>query len=73
MYFYNTARTIRTKYPLEKAYADIFGNYLSFILSVEYLQSNGSWNEAGLRWVINCQSKEYVMENGFKEFPHRVS
>ena len=49
------------------------GNCLSFILSVEYQRSNGDWYDAGLRWVINGEDKVFVMENGFKDFPHRVS
>ncbi|MGR5130098.1 hypothetical protein [Photobacterium swingsii] len=72
MYTYSTHGNIRTKYPLERAYTDRNGNYLSFILSVEYQQSNGDWVDAGLRWVINGVDKVFVMENGFKDFPHRV-
>lgn len=73
MYTYSTHGNIRTKYPLERAYTDFYGNYLSFIISVEYLQSSGDWADAGLRWVINGEDKVFVMENGFKDFPHRVS
>lgn len=72
MYTYSTHGNIRTKYPLEHAYTDHNGNYLSFILSVEYQQSNGDWFDAGLRWMINGVDKVFVMENGFKDFPHRV-
>ncbi|MCF7479675.1 hypothetical protein L3V32_23605 [Vibrio sp. J2-4] len=72
MYTYNTHGNIRTKYPLERTYTDRNGNYLSFILSVEYQQSNGDWSEAGLRWMINSEDKIFVMENGFKDFPHRI-
>ncbi|RIH70481.1 hypothetical protein BJG01_09935 [Vibrio splendidus] len=73
MYTYSTHENIRTKYPLERAYTDQNGNYLSFILSVEYEQSNGDWLDAGLRWTINGEDIIFVMENGFKDFPHRVS
>jgi len=70
---YSTHGNIRTKYPLERAYTDRHGNFLSFIISVEYQASNGDWYDAGLRWVINGTDIVFVMENGFKEFPHRVS
>lgn len=68
-YIYNSNRNIRTAYYLEKGYFSSNGTYLSFLLSVEYLNGSDIWYCTGVRWLV-CEDNIFnVMKNGFKDFP----
>jgi hypothetical protein len=68
-YIYNSHRNIRTVHNLEKAYYSRNGTYLTFILNVQHKLNDGKWYDYGIRWLVCEDDIEFVMNNGFKDFP----
>lgn len=69
-YIYNSRRNIRTNYCIERLYSDQNNNFLAFIYSVEYKNSEGKWWKAGSRWAFNSLDTAFILDNGFREFPN---
>lgn len=68
-YIYNSRRDIRTNDPIERLYSDQHDNYIAFIYSVQYKDSNGKWFKSGSRWAFNSLDTVFILENGFRDFP----
>ncbi|HAT8514677.1 TPA: hypothetical protein I7181_13295 [Vibrio vulnificus] len=68
-YIYNSRRNIRTNDRIERLYRDKDDNYLAFIYSVEYKNSEGKWWKAGSRRAFNSLDTADILDNGFRDFP----
>ncbi|HFQ4805327.1 TPA: hypothetical protein ACGUTO_003735 [Vibrio vulnificus] len=69
-YIYNSRINIRTNDRIEQLYREQNDNFLAFIYSVEYKNSEGKWWKTGSHWAFNCYDVEFNLNNGFELFPH---
>lgn len=68
-YTYNSHRNIRTSNTVERLYQDRDDNFIAFIYSVQYKDSEGQWFNAGSRWAFNTDDVAFIISSGFKSFP----
>ncbi|HBC2020421.1 TPA: hypothetical protein I6Z44_002708 [Vibrio cholerae] len=64
-YIYNDNQNIRSKDKVEKIYSTNKG-FIGRLASVDYKQSDGTWEEQGSRWLINEDDAKLIMSYGFK-------